>query len=509
MSIYDQIADAVSQVRCEVRSGNDINDSVRERTKGFSKEAVQRVIEEVNVHEFLDVLNSEGDKSRHFPVADPQVVFTKTAELAVHDSDLIQGGEIPNLDFYELEKTGRVRGLGELPFTESKRKPISDEQAASYILGRKEVLEKKAELYFDAMSQCDDIILENMQKIAGDIYCDQEKADELFGNVIIKYDYDKLIPFVNSLRKLAKLEKVSCKAEDFNVYDDSNKNVQLFDQMIRAFEKRCALNELREGLKKKACRVKELVKSVIDDRTKDPLEKEAIGRMWLPAILGSFRKPRKTPRDLVGPMAPSDYELERQRELPVRERSFEGKVETFRRAREAGREAKTEAKLDEIISGKKPGLVKKTLGGISGIGKGFGAALESRKKYKPIPLTKTVIDYARAAFRPGDVSAVEKELEKETEIGAKYEQKFKQKSVIEDLIEDDEMLKEQDPRVLAQLFETLVKIAPYVATNKEITRSFLRELSAQAEPTIDAYSATQLMKLDKLMGGEKVEIKLD
>ena len=523
MSIYDQISCAVSQVRSDVRLGKDVNESVVVATRGMNKEAVQRVIEEVNVNEFLDVLNSEGDKSRHFPVADPKVVFTKTAEISLAQSDLTDGFDIPGLDFYEDGKKAQANGFGPLPITENVQNSVSESQAAGYILGRKEIMQKKAEMYNDALTECEDIIAINLGKVASDIYCDQDKADRLFGNLVECDD-----GIVKSLCKLARVESRS--PDEF--IDESIENVKLMKQASRALDTYHAISCLKKNADDGVEKLAALISKTAISR--EPMKKEALGLgMLLPSIISTVGKPKQMPilptepekpeRSIILPSGVSvDDEYQRalakyNREKkeynaaiaaldePLATMSLGKKTEAIRRVKQQRKELEEQEILKNIAKPREPWRKTKWVGEkAKGVGKGIASGLlgEEKQKNRFVSVLKGGIG---SAISSSDKVGLESEMREEEQFGKALAQKMKQKSVIEDLIGNDEMLQEQDPEILAQLYNTLISLAPTIATNKEIVRSFLRQASAQAEPTIDWHTAQELIKLERLATGKKIE----
>ena len=455
-SIYEKIQDATFKVRRDVCGGKDINESVLSHTSGFTKEAVQRVIEEVNVANFVDVLKSGQDRSREFPLADHKVVFKMSALNAIKDTDIVADTDTPGLDFYEKEKVAHVKSLPSLPITPNPKKDIS-KHSIEFVLAKKDVAEKRAEMYVDSIAQCNEIIAKNVKQIVENIDMRQDRADALVKSAMLRYS-DKSIPILNSICKLARVT-YKYKTPKSAILDESSPNFKLFKQAMRAIDTKTQIGEKFAELKKKSF-----------FRSKTGGLKRALG-----------------------------YEIFTR--LKQDSKCFS--PETLARLAGSG--------LIPAKKAKKPGTPgrawEKFTKGISEAGTTIGTGM--RRLAEPGRLGEKTRGLVRALVQKSpSPEALKKELLKEEEVGDKFSQKFKQKKVIEDLIKHDEILKEQDPIVLANLFDTLVDLAPQVATKKEIVRSFLRQISSQAEPTLDPYYATQLIKLDRVLSGD-VSIKMD
>jgi hypothetical protein len=454
MSILDQIESAVNNTMYDICRGQEINKAVIDHTEGFTKDAIQRVIEEVNVRSFSDILKTGKDRGQHFPVADHKVIFKEAALSGLKESSLCEHKEPPGTDFYDdLDRT-KLKNI-ELPPIKKKASEytssptITKDHAMSYVVAQKDVLQKRGELYNRSVQKCEDIMLHNLHKIATDIGHDQDKASELFSNILYHHK-DLAKPFVLMLSKQAHVKPLFCTSHSY--YDDTLENVKLFDQAMRAFQKRGQMEKLCEGTKKEL------------DNFFFKVSQLALPGFPLPS----------TPQPLAT-QPPITIQLPGQPQPQPRQEDEEEKKKREKQEKKRGRKA----------------LLAKGVGGLVDIGKAFVSPAGKIKD-----MVQSVADPSRSKMEAA------LSLFREGNIASAVDTGLKQKEVFEELMLEDEMLREQSPESLFKLYKTLVGIAPNVATNKEIVRSFLRQISSQAEPTIQPYDALQLAKLDKVMSGE-------
>ena len=113
MFVYLKIKDAVKQVFGLVKQGMDVNEAVIKATDGFNKELTQRVIEEVNVNSYLDLLDSNENKAKPFPLADPKIIFSKQASDTLQKTAAGPLQKIKNNYQWFAEKGKKLKPLGE------------------------------------------------------------------------------------------------------------------------------------------------------------------------------------------------------------------------------------------------------------------------------------------------------------------------------------------------------------------------------------------------------------
>ena len=76
---------------------------------------------------------------------------------------------------------------------------------------------------------------------------------------------------------------------------------------------------------------------------------------------------------------------------------------------------------------------------------------------------------------------------------------LKYKEIFEDLVNNDDILKERNSRDLSGIYKTMMNVAPKVSTEKEIVRAWLRLISGQ--PALSPYDAKQLAELETYYDG--------
>lgn len=450
MSIYNQIRDAVENTRLKFQSGIDINDAVIESTNGFTKEAVKRVVEEINVKNFLNVLEGGEDRSQEFPLADTAKIFEKISKDTMAGTDIVDIVEkdVPGMDFYQQQKTAELKSIPDLPMEKCAKKDISH-ISIDFVMAKREAMEKRAESYGEMIEHCERIMAYNLEKVASNLYGKQEKADEVFRNLRVKNSsrkpYRPVIDLIKSIEKLANVKH--CRdifspnyidVESDNFVDDRNQDFNMCDQFIRAMDTRAQLIEKYSSEQEKIEKINDFLFEKLGLKKKAKEKKAAIG-----GIAKSFGKGfwgKKAPKGLWGWAAPKGY------------------GETVQK-------------------------------GLTGI-------------LTKVPTGAKTFELAKIYGQSMAGADISGKVEEELSVGELYTQKIKQKEVFEDLVEHDELLREQDPALLAKLFESLTELAPNVATRKEVVRSFLRQISSQAEPTIDPFYATQLIKLDRVISGQ-------
>ena len=79
--------------------------------------------------------------------------------------------------------------------------------------------------------------------------------------------------------------------------------------------------------------------------------------------------------------------------------------------------------------------------------------------------------------------------------------KPQQQALLKDLLESDEMLREADPEHVANLFNTMVEIAPKMTTYKDAVKSFLRQGIAH-EGGLDPTTLGELAKAEAHLTGK-------
>ena len=76
---------------------------------------------------------------------------------------------------------------------------------------------------------------------------------------------------------------------------------------------------------------------------------------------------------------------------------------------------------------------------------------------------------------------------------------LKYKEIFEDLVNNDDIIKERNSRDLSGIYKTMMNVAPRVSTEKEIVRAWLRLISGQ--PALSPYDAKQLAELESYYNG--------
>ena len=81
-------------------------------------------------------------------------------------------------------------------------------------------------------------------------------------------------------------------------------------------------------------------------------------------------------------------------------------------------------------------------------------------------------------------------------------------AILQDLIVNDPVIGEVDPKITAQAYTTIMQTAPEVSTNKEVVRSILRQsVHSLAVSPFDAGSWASLEKTTKEIAGTLPPVK--
>lgn len=490
MSIYDTIETAVTAAENMIKNGSNVNDAVAKASSGLNRETVKRVVENVNVNAFCKLLKSGEDRTKEFPVADAKIVMEKLGDTVVNDLDLNKT-TVPDMAYY---KEPAIKTSSQKRFDKS----IPKCQMDMYKLAHQNLAKRQAELYRDAINECQDVVVDNMYKIASYMTANQAKADELFGNVKLKYGnkFDFLID------NICKNARVKCGSYKRKIFDDTNTSVQLFDQLVDALEKQSLLKKKADNfLASMGSAISPYLRNIHDrDRysaeyggpSDMPLSTEVFppeegepyytyGRSsnWRPATEVKARIIDVVPGwpdESSSPTVSSKSE----EESGGKWQKFKDKAKEYSKwTDEYIREAKK--RKEERVSKRTP--FNKTI---------FGS---------------TVLDTLKASLASGKEKYKEyqEEIKGERKISDKYEQVLKQQKVFGEMLHEDPIISQQDPKVVAALYKQLAKIAPKVSTMPEIVRSFLRQVTSQSEPTLDAVTAKEIVKLELALTGKTDE----
>ena len=79
-----------------------------------------------------------------------------------------------------------------------------------------------------------------------------------------------------------------------------------------------------------------------------------------------------------------------------------------------------------------------------------------------------------------------------------------QQALLNDLLENDEMLRDADPEHVANLFNTMVDVAPKMTKYKDAVKSFLRQGIAH-EGGLDPVTIGELAKAEARLSGKGFE----
>ena len=143
--------------------------------------------------------------------------------------------------------------------------------------------------------------------------------------------------------------------------------------------------------------------------------------------------------------------------------------------------------------------VKKGLKGIKNISK---PSIKNEPGFASTVIKKTLTDIINPKnWTTDDLGRSFGDAEKQA---LDYVNLLKQKDVIEDLMDNDEILSKQNPDDIVSAYQEIANVAPFVAANKGITRSLLRQYWSQG--SISAFDALQLAKLNAQLANKEAII---
>ena len=502
--IYNVIADKVNKIESDIASGSDINQAVIDNTRDLDNEVVKRIIEQLNINRFFEQMKK--DRTNNFSIADPKIVLKKRMAGDIDNIGLKKSADIDS-SFYIKKK----QELCNIKLPIEKTTNIHAYGLDKYEVGKFNIMQKRAEMLKMARGECKDKLLDNMTKIAESIYNNNEKANSLFLNIrkdaVSNNNIDFAERFISSLCKLANVNDKYCRDDNliieddlnFRLYKQSGRIGKVFGALtgmaspaLRRMVGRKGFEALSQPLKRKQ---DEILGNLLE------IKKNLSGLPSLKEIDKKISEYDKSIQKLKAKKNKNVLEKAKQIELKGKvyflNKQKEDLIKNLQdQENEEAKLLKNKQELEELAKKKKEyeeemgEKIKKREEAWSTLGKNISTLWGANKYIKAL----------KGAIIPHGTEEIN--LEPILGVQDKINNVLKQQKVINSLLTKDEVLKERDPVLIAKLFKGLTKIAPHVAGNKEITRSFLRQISSQAEPTIDPYYATQLMKLESAMTGK-------
>lgn len=410
--MVQQITSATEKVASLVSNGVEINQAVVQAAGSLPREAIKRVAENINVHNCLALFKSGEDRTKEFPLADPNVIFEQLGSEHVKTAYLVtKRSNIPGNSFYMKDVAPDNRkghGYSACNF-------LTKEAKTSNAIRKHDLLQKKAEIITTMASKLGDIAMISFNKIASPVKDHPQATKVLISALHDKYG-DKAAGSLVFLAKHAGLERI----EDFSVDHTRFSDYGLFKHA-------CIFVESMGGLEK----------------------------------LGAWEPDVQAEIDLM--------------EAPLAEEEKWDKNK-WKREREKYRQEKAKGGK-ELYKSVMSDVGDVNLGGLaSAIARPFGAIFQGALKARGGQLPKY-----------GDVE--KPDVSDNAILALKYKQNF------EDLIANDEILKEKDPKELANYFQTMIRMAPHLAADREILRAHLRQVSGQA--LMGPYDAKVLADLEE------------
>jgi hypothetical protein len=428
MMMVEKITSATEKVASLIDSGVEINQAVLRAAGGLPREAIKRVVENINVHNCLALFKSGEDRTKEFPLADSEVVFQQLGTGHVKQSYLLNKRDgIPDNSFYTVEVTpDKRKGHGYTP-----RTFLTKEARANNFVKKADLLQKKAELIEDMYTRLGEMARTSFRKIASHIKVSPKATGILASVLYDKYGADSLDSIV-FLAKHAGLTEMKNLGIDHTRFDDNS-----------LFKHACHFVESIGGMGKlaKTSSWEWFIRENEPPSSKKPSESKAKekweGDKWK-------REEAKYTKGLLD----------------------EAKKETAE-----GRKYYTEA--------------------LKGIGSAINFGGLAGVTMLPIRAMLAGAVKARGSQLPkfGDVE--KPDFSENAILALKYKRNF------EDLIRNDEILKEKDPKELANYFQTMIRMAPHLAADQEILRAHLRQVSGQA--LMGPYDAKVLADLEETL----------
>lgn len=495
MQIYNTIEDA----KRRVKQGSRPQEAVEELCQGKSAEFVNRVSEAVNTDLFLDVLNNQDDPSVEFDIVCPKKIIS--ASMA-EDYSVKQAGFNDDSFYADLYNENHDDYHVEASIGFSQSMPEGERQMRK--LARKRVYEKQAEQAEIDYVKAKDIFTASAVHFSQEMRSlPHEKVASISSDIYTKYG-DKCVPLLQKTLHSAGYETIDF-IQKKAYYDDGEYAHDMFDAVMRSndvipklyLQKEAFIGKLKRLFSKKKVLTPESetkekeykqslkdYKSAIDARNK--LE-EKIQKGLQSTSLTDDAKMQKLldARKIMGerPKEPTKPDvktiLEEQYEAIKKDQDFEEMATQV-----------DQNKLRNILAKKTMEKVGPSVKG--GIGSLFGAVATPAAA-----LSRAVKDNlvsSRDIARDLQESIAKSEA-KSDQFSSSLSQALKHKNIFENLMDTDEIIAEQDPVVMSQMYESLVNLSPSAAANPEIARAYLRQMSAQE--ALSPYDALQLVKLEK------------
>lgn len=507
MDIIDQIKDKVKKITSMAKSGSaDINDIVVKETEGMPLEGIRRVIEETNVKNFLDLSKNGKEKSASFPIADPYVVFEKLGTKLKDEVDLAgkkMADRSSGVDdgFYSKEPESEtescapsnIKGDGELKDIKIDEESIDEIDNANrginpnYIgtrgsdkKARKEakLMDKMDETIKQAQAHYHDELYSSMGSLINKIRNDDYRANKAFSTMYSIHG-EEIVPFMSSMAKTAsvKLSYKHIPTIDNNdlcklaarVSELAQKTVKL-DKAISSYDLKKKEQITHRTKQSEDCKCggncirTNAIRSMMDkeaaggDPTKGRGRNSQIER---DKKRKAEREKQKAEMSKLAPPGSSEYYKTLIYDWPT----FTAKAMHEQYTRENQDKAVEEAA--KAVKKKKEESKFINPWAMAGVDS-FGNILDGWKNN--IPTT--------------DAVTTAKELEQKR-YDSRYDfvddlsKKLKQKAIFTDLINNDPILKEMDPKGLFNLYSSLSKISEDAIMNKELVRGWLRVSKGQ------------------------------
>lgn len=417
MTMEQRIEDAVSHALGLMKSGTDINEAVLSVSKDLPLEATKRVVENINVSNFLDLFKSGEDKTKEFPLADSQIVLEhfgkEAADNTILDNFVNPQSNINN-SFYEKDELLLKQADQKIweDFLEQDRKKhlTNDVRLATFVK-----LSSAKKLKEDIYNEIED---DTFTKLS-ECYIDLFKMKQLYTSDLTKVanslytEYGpKCKPFLAKLGSdVTKLRKVSL-IDDTNEFYKSAKAALDLMLTYSKFKKFAANGGAKQSNRPQSNKPQSNKQNFSD----------------IKALANTLKGGGGGPKSQQGDASKA---------------------------------------------------ISKGLEGITGL---VMSPVQS--------MTKDVFKMIADKAKPSK-TIVKKIPDQDTAdvMSLKYQQLFN------DLINNDEILREKNPAELSAIYKTMIDVSPYVSMNKEIVRAYLRTISTQA--ALGAFDAKTLAELEQ------------
>lgn len=494
--VYEKVEEAKSYIN----QGMSADDAVIKSAAGMNVEFTKRIIEGVNEDLFLEVLEKSADPSGDFEIANPYRIIGQEIEKADSKEKI---ASLNDDSFYADLNGARVKSACATPYFHSQEMPENIKEF--YLLRKQAAVQKKAEKLEVDFAMARDIYQDasinllnywtgkSKEKIASDI-------SEIYG----RHGKDALklidIPLkALDIHDVSFQHKKACydgRAEIHNMFDPVKKSFDLLMPISKEMKKYAGIGSVIKsalfGLGKK--KVKSKPAKPVRPSREGLAEGILVGskgksvadaQKWLGnAILGARDKEEAKlhgeKQRFLGGLVEDAYSKKLDAYSDQTEQYAEDLKEYEKWKTES--EEKGKARKEKVLGG--------ILDGATSTGRALAAPGRTAAK---VMAAKSVQLGNREQAQAKNLS---KEIETDMQVGA-LSDAFKHREIFEELVENDEIISQEDPVEMAEMYETLKTIAPNVAANKSLTRAVLRQMSSQG--TMSPYDATVFSKLDRIL----------